>query len=96
MKNTAIVDVLIERTKQLKKWTPNHDDEHKDGELADAAAELAHVERPGTDVFAPEWATDLRQKHERRQQLVIAAALILAEIERLDRAAVRQESESTP
>jgi hypothetical protein len=34
---------------------------------------------------APEWAKSLFLKHDRRQRLVIAAALILAEIERIDR-----------
>lgn len=36
-------------------------------------------------VNAPDWAYTLRWGHDRRRQLVIGAALALAEIERLDR-----------
>lgn len=35
-----------------------------------------------------------RHKHPRRRQLIIAAALIVAEIERMDRAAIRAEKET--
>lgn len=38
-------------------------------------------------ISGPEWAHPLRWRHDRRAQLVIAGALILAEIERIDRAA---------
>ena len=80
-------EVFAERRKQIIRlgWTPKHDDGHVDGALAAAAAALAwppHLEGPW---LGPPWAFDLGEKHDRRNQLVIAAALIVAEIERLDR-----------
>lgn len=87
--------VLAERAKQRRKWGAEHDDEHGDGALAVAAAALAWPEAGrwsaaatgGLDaVPAPRWACNLRARHNERQGLVIAAALLLAEIERLDRA----------
>ncbi|HYF25939.1 MAG TPA: hypothetical protein VD931_09395 [Baekduia sp.] len=42
---------------------------------------------PPEPIRAPDWAHPLRWRHDRRRQLVIAAALIIAEIERLDRSA---------
>lgn len=86
--DVAARDVLAEREKQRTKWSAEHDDEHADGSLAAAASVLAHPEVDG--VFGPDWAFDLRVKYDNddRTRRVIAAALLLAEIERLDRRAI--------
>lgn len=93
----ALIDVMNERARQQDEegWTHEHDDEHVHGELAGAAAVYAayrsHVPAElmmGHEIlnelwpFSPSW---LKPKS-RRQDLVRAAALLLAEIERLDRA----------
>ena len=95
----ALADVIAEREKQRAKWGDDHDDEHIFGAIRIAAASLAvdgtdaHVESsdgdPGVN-FDP-WGLVARYgyggtKPDRRRALVIAAALLLAEIERLDRA----------
>ncbi|GAL58479.1 hypothetical protein EV102420_11_00490 [Pseudescherichia vulneris NBRC 102420] len=99
----SAVDVLAERRRQVtaEGWTPEHDDTHESGELAGAAACYArHVNgrqwvyrtRPEsyTSEAAPnEWPWDevWWKPKSPRSDLVRAGALILAEIERLDRAA---------
>ena len=91
----AAVDVLAERKRQqlIEGWTPDHDDEHADEELADAAAAYAlspkHYVFPNRAECPDFWPWDERcwnPKDDRRRDLVRAGALILAEIERLDRA----------
>lgn len=85
-------DVQAERRRQIEAegWTPEHDDEHNGGELADAAACYALWAggiNPGNwREFWP-WAPEWLKHSEPRRMLVKAAALILAEIQRLDRAA---------
>ena len=71
----GIERIAKERQRQVsvEGWTPQHDDEHKDGEMAIAAARYA----------APYWEWDKRGKHERIRQLEIAGALLAAEIDRL-------------
>lgn len=97
----AARDVLAERHRQITEegWTPEHDDRHDRGELAAAAACYAssavlraHPGRFGwpTTRPAPEmwpWASGWWKPTGYRRDLVKAGALILAEIERLDRAA---------
>ncbi|MBZ7124661.1 hypothetical protein [Klebsiella grimontii] len=88
----AAADVLAERQRQVtaEGWTPEHDDEHSDGEMALAASSYALYAHkkpiapaiPYNWPWEPEW---FKQQGARRD-LVKAAALILAEIERLDRA----------
>jgi hypothetical protein len=98
VRTKAEQDVLAEREKQRAKWTVAHDDKHDDGAVAAAGAMLAwpdgywFYDQSDADkccIPSPGWAYDILKKHEhdRRQQLVIAAALLLAEIERLDRSA---------
>jgi hypothetical protein len=99
----AAKDVLAERQRQVSTegWTPEHDDGHDGGDLAAAAAAYAlnaadglhpmsmgdgHGEQP---TFWP-WHGQWWKPKTPRQDLVRAAALILAEIERLDRAAAPQ------
>jgi len=87
---SVIADVVVERLRQLGKWPREHDACHCRGELCVRAAELALA---GTDEFlypAPHlggvdaWGLCAKHKGDRRKQLVVAAALLVAEIERLD------------
>lgn len=103
---TAVIDEIYEeRVRQVhgEGWSPAHDDGHDKGELAMAAAcyaasETLYVEQSYHDrtVFRDLWPWsvewDKRRKHTRRRRMVIAAALIVAEIERLDRAAAKENS----
>lgn len=93
----AVLDVLAERRRQIEVegWTPEHDDEHVAGELATAGASYALV-AVGYGLLALRawpWTAGLKPTTPRRD-LVKAGALILAEIERLDRmAAEKKEGE---
>lgn len=97
----AAASVLAERARQrtVEGWTEAHDDAHAFGELADAAAVYAMtnavralVMRSGASVredvwpFSDDW---FKPSPYRRRELVKAGALIIAEIERLDRTAAR-------
>lgn len=97
----AARDVLAERSRQVEKegWTPEHDDEHGRGEMALAAGAYAVTAATGLELRADEatyakasspirwpWAPRWWKPTNPRRDLVKAAALILAEIERLDRA----------
>ncbi len=84
---TVIKEIKKERQRQIVKegYDKWHDDfEWGEGELAHAAACYAysHVEELP---WPWEKESDKRKKHTRRRQLVIAAALLVAEIERIDR-----------
>ncbi|KAB2792847.1 hypothetical protein F9K96_06890 [Brucella anthropi] len=85
--SAAARDVLAERRRQIEAegWTPEHDDQWRHGALAKAATCYASVH----PVAASYWPWDLKwwKPSDRRRNLVKAAALILAEIERLDRKA---------
>lgn len=88
----AAHDVIDERLRQrrVEGWTPEHDDRHTNGELADAAALYASLQvRHLTGFEVWPWAAEWWKPTDRRRDLVKAGALILAEIERLDRAAAR-------
>jgi hypothetical protein len=111
-------EIADERWRQMsvEGWTAEHDDEHDEGEMGDAAAYYAY-HRPaidagngdGTDditlgdsllrLLWPEtWHHDWAKKSSkpRRRQLIIAAALIVAEIERLDRASADEGAGREP
>lgn len=85
----ALHDVAAERFRQIhaEGWTPEHDDQHKNGELARAAACYTISYDLGTerDLLWP-WSEDWWKPSDPRRNLVKAGALILAEIDRLDRA----------
>lgn len=89
--NPAILDVVAERQRQktIEGWTPEHDDEHCNGELAMAAVcyinETGTVNRNGGKPWGWPWDASWWKPNARRRNLVKAGALILAEIERLDR-----------
>lgn len=88
----AARDVLTERQRQVSAegWTAEHDDEHGGGEMVEAAicyAQGYKVWHPsGTHQRWP-WALKWWKPTNRRRDLVKAGALILAEIERIDRRA---------
>ena len=89
----VILEVARERERQMavEGWTAEHDDTHSCGELAEAAACYAapapHGVRP-LSVEPPNlwpWSREWWKPKDRRRNLVRACALIVAEIERLDR-----------
>lgn len=87
----ALADVVAERVRQqtVEGWTPEHDDQHSNGELARAAACYAlfgsGLPWQHSRHFWP-WAAEWWKPSGSRRDLVKAGALILAAIERLDRA----------
>lgn len=91
----AARDVLTERQRQISAegWTPEHDDEHGRGEMAIAAGCYAMFARgwPRPGHCPGEWPWDAKwwKPVNDRRNLVISGALILAELERLDRATAR-------
>lgn len=97
----AWLDVQAERRRQVtaEGWTPEHDDAHSHGQMARAAAcyALAGSSAPndGTAALlvslAWPWDEQWWKPSTARRDMVKACALALAEIERLDRAAMRRE-----
>lgn len=96
----AARDVLAERQRQIdvEGWTPEHDDEHSDGSLSMAAACYALAQLPGPRPYAfhtsylwtfTGWPQSWFKVSDRRRNLVKSAALNIAELERLDRAAAQ-------
>ncbi|HGM4821483.1 TPA: hypothetical protein ACKP7E_000402 [Pseudomonas aeruginosa] len=96
----AWLDVQAERRRQSEAegWTPEHDDEHSHGQMARAAAcyALAGSSAPndGTAALlvslAWPWDEQWWKPSTARRDLVKAGALVLAEIERIDRAGISQ------
>jgi hypothetical protein len=97
----AECDVLDERRRQqeVEGWTPEHDDQHKNGEMPRAAGLYAisagfaskYLEGETKTCPVPDgwpWADKWWKPANARRDLVKAGALILAEIERMDRAAL--------
>lgn len=96
----GVRDVLAERKRQREKegWSVAHDDCHTEGELAQAAACYAWCPpRPLEVKKAWPWGREWWKPTptDRRRELVKAGALIIAEIERLDRAAASTSPETT-
>lgn len=88
----ALRDVAAERRRQIEAegWTPSHDDEHSNSSLAEAAGCYALWGRAypekGRCPGAWPWEAHHWNPKEPRANYVRASALLLAEIERLDRA----------
>lgn len=89
----AAQDVLAERQRQIEVegWTLAHDDQHLDGELPTLAAMYALGGSPAW-VEGAVGIHDWYRPKDVRRDLVKAGALILAEIERLDRMAAPPDS----
>jgi len=83
-RSKAADDVLAERQRQVEAegWTPEHDDKHTKGEIRKAAACYA-AGHPIATLWP--WGDEWWKYSSPRRSLVKAGALILAEIERLDR-----------
>lgn len=84
----AITDVIAERQRQIdaEGWSSEHDDLHQPEELALAAC--CYSVAP--DANAPQpiiwpWSKKWWKPKDRRSNMVRAAALLLAEIDKLDR-----------
>jgi hypothetical protein len=80
----VIDEIAAERHRQIEDegWTPDHDDGHDRGELAMAAACYCVPEIQ--EAMWP-WEFKWWKRKDYRRNLIRAAALIVAEIERLDR-----------
>jgi len=96
----VVGEIGAERQRQIDEegWDSAHDDQHDAGELAAAGAAYAfaaskkleagignHVAFEAAPRFWP-WATKWWKPKRTRHDLIRAAALIVAEIEKLDRA----------
>lgn len=94
----AALDLLAERQRQIRGEgrTPAQDDQYRDGQLARAAAcyALAGSAAPADQTaallvsLAWPWESNWWKPTTSRRDLIKAGALILAEIERIDRAAL--------
>ena len=92
MTSKAEQDVLAERQRQIDVdgWTPEHNDKHKRNELGLAASLYAFHDNVRTlsittiPVYWP-WSDEWWKPKSYRENLVRAGALIIAEIERIDR-----------
>ena len=96
----AITEIAAERDRQVTQegWTPEHDDGHENGEMAAAAAcyaigsKIETTERGRNSVTRLvsrqiwPWGDEWWKPKTRRRNLIRAAALLVAEIERLNRA----------
>jgi hypothetical protein len=99
---SILAEIGAERARQIDKegFDVEHDDEHESSEIAFAAACYAAPEKlyrmeqfadGHSIVNAWPWESEPKRKS-RRRDLIRAAALIVAEIERLDRADSRAAS----
>jgi len=89
-KLTVIEEIAAERHRQVEQegWSHEHDDQHLNGEMAGAAACYCL----GSVSHWP-WDAAWWKPKGRRRDLIRAGALIVAEIERLDRSALEQADE---
>ncbi|SEL25340.1 hypothetical protein SAMN04487787_108128 [Kosakonia sacchari] len=93
--SAAITDIIAERQRQqsVEGWTPEHDDQHVNFEMAIAGGLYAitaidsHPQLHNTAPAAWPWDRNWWKPTNPRRDLVKAGALIAAEIERIDRAA---------
>lgn len=92
---------------EVERWTPNHDDTHDAGELAAAGSCYAisaavilnpYTQGDGVEEYQPPYAWPWGaewwkiDRDNPRRALVKAAALLIAEVERIDRATARAEA----
>lgn len=97
---SALADIAAERRRQIEEegWTPEHDDQHDNRMLSAAAAcyALHWMTEAGNPFFFWPWDESWwKPSTDPRRNWVKAGALIVAEIERHDRAA-RAEQNAPP
>lgn len=83
---TAAIDVLAERQRQqsIKGFSTQQDDTYIGGELA--AAAISYIEPMEAEAYWPaDWHDNSFKPSDYRRNLVKACALLIAEIERVDR-----------
>jgi hypothetical protein len=104
--STAIVldEVAEERDRQIQieGWDAKHDDKHTNGAMASAAAAYALSatrQGNGCDISVTpivpwplSWSAKWWKPKSQRRDLIRAAALLVAEIERIDRKAAKEKS----
>lgn len=84
--------IAAERERQIavEGWTPEHDDEHADGELAEAAICYLLRRNDPNNFVPPQWwpwePSAWKQSDDPLRNLIKAGALVAAEIDRLVRA----------
>ena len=85
-RDKVIEEIAAERRRQVEVegWSVTHDDQHGAGEMSNAAAAYALSGDGRTSLWPWDWKW--WKPSGRRRDLVKAGALIVAEIERLDRA----------
>lgn len=109
---SALADIATERGRQIEieGWSTVHDDEHFSGCMGVAAAAYAltaaaalapddspwREEHRGNAVRIWPWGEEWFKPKDPRRDLVRAGALILAEIERIDRAAAAEADSKVP
>lgn len=84
------LEACAERTRQLNKGFDSiHDDQHESGEIAQAAASYALAATSTSTPIHPSdlwpWEDNSFNPRSRRENLIRALALLLAEVARLDR-----------
>jgi hypothetical protein len=102
--SSTLDDIAHERNRQIavEGWDAKHDDKHSTGAMAMAAAAyaisavrqgngypLASLQHNPIQPWPFEWANKWWKPKSQRQDLIRAAALLVAEIERIDRKAVK-------
>jgi len=106
--SAALDEIAAERERQIavEGWTPEHDDQHARGEMAAAAS--CYAANACLAACSPEtafkpgdippaawmWGAGWWKPKGARRDLVRAAALIVAEIERLDRLSSPENEET--
>jgi hypothetical protein len=89
----ASIDVVDERVRQLiaEEWDYAHDDQYVHKELANAAVCYVYGDIYGETPCSWPWGDDDWKPKTYRENLVRAAALLVAEIERIDRMEYEEE-----
>jgi hypothetical protein len=98
---SALDEIAAERQRQVEKegWSTEHDDKHTEAQMARAAVAYAltgsgYKPEAARNLWPVSWSFQWWKPTTPRRDLVKAAALIVAEIERLDRAAQVSEGRS--
>lgn len=95
--DNVLREIAAERQRQIdaEGWSHEHDDAHPHGDLALAAMAYAAPDywrqwsaKRGIQLWP--WEQSVWKPKDRRRNLIRAAALLVAEIERLDRAKARE------